>query len=595
MAVDGRRNTFHDHGEQALSGEVVHHHHDLATWSQDVKRIGFFLDSTDISWLMADLIGKLDPRDDVETVLLVLEDHDSALASEQQTKARGVSSRPGVTARRLLFRIGVQAEGWLGRCLSSKLRRVLGSTQVGGAAVRVGLQLRRVDLRSRAASCDDLVALDLAVVGSGRPTVTDGVLRQCNDGVLRLRYGLTDDQDWYRPAMSALNQEPSTSYVIDIQTSLDEPARICSRGSVATRMSITRNRGDVAAIAHRQLEGLITGYLETGALRQEHGIPIGWGSEAVLEDDVPAVRVMLRYVASSVRRVVVSRLFPRRHRATPEWHVGYVRGAKQIADLGQAVVISNPDGRWFADPFVVERSGRTVCFVEEFSEAELRGCISAIELTDDGGYELLGPVVEEDFHMSFPFVFDFEGCLYMVPETHTTGQVRLYACDSFPMEWRFVGTCLDDVIAVDPLLFEHDGHWWLLCGIPVDAGNMLDIALHVFFSDSPLSTCWKPHALNPVLIDNLNARNGGILFDRDRLPVRVRQSQGFNQYGAGFSLARIETLSATAYQEVEIDRLTVENTPSLLGSHHLNGTEAVMVTDFLMMSDDGAPAPPRIT
>ena len=60
-------------------------------------------------------------------------------------------------------------------------------------------------------------------------------------------------------------------------------------------------------------------------------------------------------------------------------------------------------------------------------------------------------------------------------------------------------------------------------------------------------------------------------------------------------MARIETLSVTAYEEVEIDRLTVENTPDLLGSHHLNGTEAVMVTDFLMMSEDGVPALPRIT
>ena len=532
---------------------------------------------------MADLIQNLNQRDDVETVPLVFRDGDLAAALESRCQTRTVRDGPITVIRQRLFHFWVRVEAWLGRCLSSDFRQALGSAQVGGGVVQADLQRSNSDPEVSFVSPAGFVDLDLVVIGSGIPTVIDEALPRSADGLVRLGYGPGGHRDWSQLALAVLCQSPSTTYVIESRSTPDEPARVCRQGSVATRPSVTRNRVDVSRIAHRQLELLLIDYLETGRLDRREEFRVARASEENDTFDIPGIRTMVRYVGALVYRSIVARLFSSPRAVDPEWHIGYIDDAETLSDIRGANIIANPTGRYFADPFVIRHDARTICFVEEFRYDQGYGCISAIELNEDGGYEILGPVIREEFHMSFPFVFEFEKCLYMVPETKAAGQLRLYVCDSFPMKWRFAKPCFEDLAAVDPLVFEYDGLWWLLCGIPIEAGNARDVALHVFFSSSPLDGRWEAHPLNPVLVDNCNARNGGILDGDGCLPIRVRQSQGFDQYGAGFSLAKIVELSPSAYEEREIDRLTIEGVPGILGSHHLNGSTTLLVTDFLMI------------
>jgi hypothetical protein len=136
---------------------------------------------------------------------------------------------------------------------------------------------------------------------------------------------------------------------------------------------------------------------------------------------------------------------------------------------------------------------------------------------------------------------------------------------------------------VDSIVFEHAGRWWLFCGMPVTGGSARDVALHIFFGDSPLTTAWEPHSFNPVLVNNQSARNGGVLFSPNRLPIRVRQKQGFDQYGSGFSLAQILQLSPTEFEESELGSLTIDDVPGFHGAHHLDRTTKVTIADFLMV------------
>ena len=548
-----------------------------------MKRVGFLLQSLDCDQPMADLIQNLNQRDDVETVPLVLQDGYLAAALESRCQTRTARDGPITVVRQRLFHFWVRVEAWLGRCLSSDFRQALGSAQVGGGVVQADLQQSSSDPEVSFVSLAGFVDLDLVVIGSGIPTVIDETLPRSTDGLLRLGYGPGGHRDWSQLALAVLCQSPSTTYMIESRSTPAEPARVCRQGSVATRPSITRNRVDVSRIAHRQLELLLIDYLETGGLDQREEFRVAGASEENDPFDIPGVRTMFCYVGALVRRSIVTRLFSNPRAVDPEWHVGYISDAEKLSDISGANIIANPTGKYFADPFVIRHNGRTICFVEEFRYEEGYGCISAIELYEDDGYEILGSVIREDFHMSFPFVFEFEKRLYMVPETEAAGQLRLYVCDSFPMKWRYVKPCIDDLAAVDPLVFEYDGLWWLLCGIPIEAGNERDVALHVFFSSSPLDSRWEAHPLNPVLVDNCNARNGGMLDGDGELPIRVRQNQGFNRYGTGFSLARIFHLSPSTYEEREIDRLTVEGVPGVLGSHHLNGSMNILVTDFLMI------------
>ena len=76
-------------------------------------------------------------------------------------------------------------------------------------------------------------------------------------------------------------------------------------------------------------------------------------------------------------------------------------------------IIKNPVNRFYADPFVWCENDLNICFVEDYDYRTLKGKISAIELTKDG-YSEIGTVIEEEFHMSYPYLFKTEKNFQMI-------------------------------------------------------------------------------------------------------------------------------------------------------------------------------------
>ena len=67
----------------------------------------------------------------------------------------------------------------------------------------------------------------------------------------------------------------------------------------------------------------------------------------------------------------------------------------------------------------------------------------------EGNYDYLGKVLEKDYHLSYPFVFEFENNFYMVPETESNNNIELYKCTDFPRKWEYHGEIMNNVSAVD--------------------------------------------------------------------------------------------------------------------------------------------------
>jgi hypothetical protein len=72
-------------------------------------------------------------------------------------------------------------------------------------------------------------------------------------------------------------------------------------------------------------------------------------------------------------------------------------------------VLPNPWSRFLADPIAIERDGKTVLFVEDFHHDREKGVISAIEFAEHGPIRFLPGVLEEPWHLSYPFVMEAEG------------------------------------------------------------------------------------------------------------------------------------------------------------------------------------------
>ena len=265
------------------------------------------------------------------------------------------------------------------------------------------------------------------------------------------------------------------------------------------------------------------------------------------------------------------------------FHVAFMFQEWQGAELSRGIEIKTPAKHFYADPFVWQREGRTVCFVEDYDYTQHIAWISAVELFEEGRYQILGPVIREPFHMSYPYLFEYENELYMIPETTQDRSVRLYKCIEFPMRWEFQKTLMEGVKTADTMVFAHQGKWWMLTNLSTPDNDDQAAQLFAFFADSPLSDTWQPHPKNPLVFDSDCGRNGGLLFTHEGVPVRGRQKQAFNIYGAELSIAKITRLDTNDYEERLLSWIKPDFFDNLKATHHIHSHNGVTVWDYMRL------------
>ena len=222
---------------------------------------------------------------------------------------------------------------------------------------------------------------------------------------------------------------------------------------------------------------------------------------------------------------------------------------------------------YYADPFFIKFNDVVYLFVEKFLANSQKGIIqrfivSSDELIDDG------VALEEPFHLSFPFMFVHDECLYMLPEAHKSNQIRLYRYDERGGKFTLYNVLLDNVSAADSLLFMQDNTWWLLTNIDKTGCDLHTSRLYIYSANNLKDKKWVPHQNNPVINDISKARNGGF-FIKNGIMYRVGQMQGFGIYGAGYSINKIKLINNYEYTEVTIKKIYASDFGAL-GSHHFS-------------------------
>jgi hypothetical protein len=157
-----------------------------------------------------------------------------------------------------------------------------------------------------------------------------------------------------------------------------------------------------------------------------------------------------------------------------------------------------------------------------------------------------------DIHMSYPFLFEAAGEVWMVPETSQASSINLYRAMSFPHEWQHETTLVSGVDASDATLFEHAGKWWMTATVR-DGGASYSDALYIWWAESFYGP-WTPHSKNPVLIDIASARPGGRVVQRNGRLVRPVQDCR-RGYGAAMAICEITRLDAEHFEQCVIARL----------------------------------------
>lgn len=218
----------------------------------------------------------------------------------------------------------------------------------------------------------------------------------------------------------------------------------------------------------------------------------------------------------------------------------------------------------YADPFLFEHQNQLYLFAE-IQEVGAAGYLNAWQYQADQNWQDLGPILKQDTHLSYPFLFrDTDGAVYMIPESGQSGELNIWSFDSFPHKIRKQKTLLSGRYA-DSSIHLHEGVYYLF------TTNEQDEML-IFFNDALLGNIWTPHPCNPITNDKKISRNGGGLMAIGPKLMRVAQNCT-ERYGGGIVLLTVEELSKTDYKE---DITIADFRPSehydwqKLGRHHLS-------------------------
>jgi hypothetical protein len=417
-------------------------------------------------------------------------------------------------------------------------------------------------------SASAMHAADLSPIASGRATVAgplDVVVaflpaeRATWDGPTP-RHGIwaVAPMDDGRPASAPdrfweLHGRGGTAGATVVALDRGLPRVIAEDSARADPLSLTRTRDSAAWTSARLV-------LRCLRLLQRDGAPPPARHALPPRRELPPPAVTAGHAAATAARGVAAKA--RKAVYSDEWFVA-VRARSADGQTQPVYEFANPRGHYLGDPFPIEVDGRHFVFVEDYSYAAGRGTIAVSEAGPGDSWSPPRTVLERDYHLSYPFVFEHEGAIYMLPETGEAGRIELHRAVAFPDEWRLERILLDGLTAVDATLHAEDGHVWLFANVMEgreDRGH-----LWLFFSSS-LNGEWRPHPRNPIVTNPGSARPAGRLFRRGGILVRPSQDC-LRGYGRAVVLNRVDVLSPSEYRETPFDRIEPTWLSGLEGTH----------------------------
>lgn len=270
-------------------------------------------------------------------------------------------------------------------------------------------------------------------------------------------------------------------------------------------------------------------------------------------------------------------LFHYREFFRPEiWNIGYVKmpvqkfaesklnGEKPPVQWLPKVKL----GTYLADVFTYEKNGEDQLLCEWYDYHKRQAFISGFSLFSPQWENGIPPsAIHESHHQSFPFVFEYDGNLFCLPESYESRELKLYRFNKEKEHFTYFKTLIKEIEAVDPILFDYEGRWWLF----FTSRNYSNTKLYAWYAQNPLEN-FLPHANNPVKTDIRSARCAGTIFKMKGKFIRPAQDCS-TTYGSRICLNRIEKLTPSEFLETTIGFLEPsQNTPYNKGLHTLSFT-----------------------
>lgn len=242
-----------------------------------------------------------------------------------------------------------------------------------------------------------------------------------------------------------------------------------------------------------------------------------------------------------------------------------------------------PDSRLFqADPFIVYRNDKYYVFYEELKFEDYHGYLRAAELDIESGKLINDQVIlKQDYHLSYPQVFEENGTYYMIPESADNSSIDLYECTDFPYQWQKKKTLLSNIEAVDTTPLKTEDGWYLFTSERITGADFND-ELSIYKSTDLLTQAFEKLYQQPVISDVKNARMAGRFFRENGELYRVSQDCG-KRYGHQVNVHKVLQIEG-GYQEQYIK--TISPGRGALGFHTYNRANGLEIGDMELVRFD---------
>lgn len=263
-----------------------------------------------------------------------------------------------------------------------------------------------------------------------------------------------------------------------------------------------------------------------------------------------------------------------------------IQNSKPFIEANKIKIFSLPRSRWYsmgrpkvmqADPFLFVNNGTLYLFYEEMCLGFGHGVIKMVSTKDLKTFTFPKLILSNpNCHFSYPYVFEENGEIYMMPETGCDHNIRLYKSQNgdlsnFQLHKVILERDNKDWNEIkfdyaDSCIYKKDSLYYLFTSY-CDAKQY---HLELYVSDK-LDSGYKKHPMSPICSGNKYGRCGGSLIEVDGKLYRPAQDC-VNQYGGQMHILEILELSPTAYIEhpVKDNVLPQQLTLYKEGGHQIN-------------------------
>lgn len=282
------------------------------------------------------------------------------------------------------------------------------------------------------------------------------------------------------------------------------------------------------------------------------------------------------HLSGKIFQKVAQRFWGQRHEC---WSIFMGKGFFMESSLSNIKPLEMPKDEFWADPFLFKYGETDYVFFENYSYKSKRGKISCGKVRNQELIELID-VLDFDYHLSFPFIFEEDGEIFLMPETCENKRLEIYRAVDFPSKWELFTTAFEGEMLADAFFFDDaQNQKWLFVNKQAAETSPMNSELYIYKMGSIRLENLQPHAQNPVIIDARVARNAGSIFEYKNEFYRPSQRNTDGVYGRALNINRIEKLTIDEYKEENIRICEPDFDKNLVAMHHLHQNNDLYVFD----------------